>query len=112
MIVRAERKCHGITGLNVGQSNVQRYFPPSMVRVELRLDHLQIACDLAPEFWKGQPEIYDPRLAAWLESKHCCSSAGQATVTLDLFPEGQNSFRLAPKKEKAVSQPRLTSTAA
>jgi len=112
MVVRTQRKCHGMTGLNIGVNNVQRYFPPSMVRIELRLDHLAIACDLAPEFWHGQPEIYDPRLCAWLESKHCCSPAGVTQIALDLQPEGHNSFRLAPKREKAISEPRLTPTAA
>jgi hypothetical protein len=65
----------------------------------LQLDHLQIQCNLEPDFWHGHPEIYDPRLCAWLESKHFNPKPGHASVPLALIPAGKNSFRL-----RAVSQ--------
>ncbi len=37
--------------------------------IELQLDHLQIQCGLAPEFWHGEPEIRDARLCEWLDFK-------------------------------------------
>lgn len=99
MVVKTQSKGRGITGLNVGSSNVQRYFSRSVSYVELQLDHVQIQCDLSPTFWQDQPEIFDPRLCAWLESKHLNPVAGREPVPLDLIPEGKNSFRLrlAPK---------------
>ena len=57
-------------GLHVGATNVRRYFPKHVSVVELQLDHLQIQCGLKPDFWRGQPEIDDPRLCSWLESKN------------------------------------------
>jgi hypothetical protein len=96
MVVKTQSKGRGITGLNVGITNVERYFPRGVNTVELQLDHLQIQCDLAPDFWQGQPEIYDPRLCAWLESKHLNANPGRAPASLALIPEGKNSFRLRP----------------
>ncbi len=94
MVVKTQSKGRGITGLNVGSSNVERYFPRSVRFVELQLDHLQIQCDLPPDFWQDQPEIFDPRLCAWLESKHLSPEAGRVPATLDLIPAGKNSFRV------------------
>jgi len=96
MVVKTQSKGRGMTGLNVGSSNVQRYFPRDVLSVVLQLDHLQIQCDLPPDFWQDQPEIFDPRLCAWLEAKHLCPSAGREPVPLDLIPAGKNSFRLRP----------------
>lgn len=96
MVVKTQSKGRGVTGLNVGINNVQRYFPRSVPFIELQLDHLQIQCDLPPDFWKGSPEIYDPRLCAWLESKHLDGNAGRASVPLAMIPAGKNSFRLRP----------------
>jgi hypothetical protein len=96
MVVKTQSKGRGITGLNVGTTNVERYFPRGVNSVELQLDHLQIQCDLAPDFWQGQPEIYDPRLCAWLESKHFNANPGKAPVSLAMIPAGKNSFRLRP----------------
>jgi hypothetical protein len=94
MVVKTQSKGRGVTGLNVGTSNVERYFPRGVQFVELQLDHLQIQCDLAPDFWHGQPEIYDPRLCAWLESKHLNANPGRAPIQMALIPAGKNSFRL------------------
>lgn len=103
MVVKTQSKGRGVTGLNVGSSNVQRYFPRGVSSVELQLDHVQIQCDLPPTFWQDQPEIFDPRLCAWLESKHLNPTAGREPAPLDLIPEGKNSFRLraAPKDNRA-----------
>ncbi|HUB30927.1 MAG TPA: hypothetical protein VL967_14565 [Terracidiphilus sp.] len=96
MVVKTQSKGRGVTGLNVGINNVERYFPRGVHSVELQLDHLQIQCDLTPDFWQGQPEIYDPRLCAWLESKHFNAHPGKGPISLALIPSGKNSFRLRP----------------
>lgn len=80
--------------MNVGINNVQRYFSRGVSFVELQLDHLQIQCDLSPDFWQDQPEIFDPRLCAWLESKHLSANPGRDPLPLAMIPSGKNSFRL------------------
>lgn len=104
MVVKTQTKSRGVTGLNVGTNNVQRYFQRGVPFVELELDHLQIQCDLSPNFWQDQPEIFDPRLCAWLESKYLTN--GHGSVPLDLIPSGKNSFRLrvAPKSEHSKAR--------
>jgi hypothetical protein len=96
MVVTTQSKGRGVTGLNVGTSNAQRYFPKEVSSIEIQLDHLQIQCRLSPDFWKGQPEIYDPRLCAWLEAKHFHPRAGRPPVPLALIPSGKNTYRLRP----------------
>lgn len=96
MVVTTQSKGRGVTGLNVGTNNVQRYFPKGVSSIEIQLDHLQIECRLKPDFWKGEPEIYDPRLCAWLEAKHLYPRAGRPPVPLALIPSGKNSYRLRP----------------
>ena len=96
MVVLTQSKGHGVTGLHVGIDNVRRYFPKRISAIELHLDHLQIQCGLSPNFWEGQPEIHDPRLCAWLESKQLHSKPNRAPVPLALVPAGKNSFRLQP----------------
>lgn len=91
-----QSKGHGVTGLNVGTSNAQRYFPKDVFSIELQLDHLQIQCRLSPDFWQDRPEIYDPRLCAWLEAKHFHAKPGRAPVPLALVPSGSNAYRLKP----------------
>jgi hypothetical protein len=95
MVVKTQSKGHGITGLHVGTDNVRRYFPKGTQNIELQLGHLRIQCGLKPDFWQGEPEIYDPRLCAWLESKNLHCSANRA-VPLDMIPAGDNSFQLQP----------------
>jgi hypothetical protein len=94
MVVKTRSICRGVTGLHVGPANVRRYFPRNVPVVELQLDHLQIQCGLNPDFWQGQPEIYDPRLCAWLEAKHLHGKPDRAPVPLVMIPAGENSFRL------------------
>jgi hypothetical protein len=109
MVVKTQSKGRGVTGLNVGINNVERYFPRGVQFVEFQLDHLQIQCDLAPDFWQGQPEIYDPRLCAWLESKHFNAKHGKAPMQLALIPAGKNSFRIRPVAANAHSSGKITS---
>ncbi len=96
MVVKTQSKGRGVTGLHVGVNNVRRYFPKSVSSIELVLDHLQIECGLKPAFWHGEPEIFDPRLCAWLESRHMHSKPNRASVPMAMIPEGKNSFRLQP----------------
>ena len=111
MVVRTKCKGRGVTGLHVGADNVRRYFPRDIAVIELQLDHLQIQCGLAPDFWQDQPEIHDPRLCAWLESKNFHDRPGQTPVPLAMIPSGKSSFRLQPislngqSRTKQVSGP-------
>ena len=70
MVVKAQYEGHRISGIWVGVNNVRRYFSKRTTVIELQLDHLQIQCGLTPHFWEGRPEINDPRLCDWLESKN------------------------------------------
>ncbi len=96
MVVKTHSKGHGVTGLHVGVTNVRRYFPKHVSVIELQLDHLQIQCGLEPDFWQGQPEIHDPRLCSWLESKNFQRRPDRTPIPLALIPSGKNSFRLQP----------------
>jgi hypothetical protein len=96
MVVKAQSKGRGFTGLHVGAANVRRYFSKDISVIELQLDHLQIQCGLDPAFWQDEPEIHDPRLCAWLESKNFGTRADRTPVPLVLTPSGKNSFRLEP----------------
>jgi hypothetical protein len=96
MVVKTQSKGHGLTGLHVGASNVRRYFPKDTSVIELQLDHLQIQCGLDPGFWQDQPEIHDPRLNAWLESKRFKGKSNESSVLLAMIPSGKNAFRLQP----------------
>ena len=96
MVVKTQSKGRGVTGLHVGVNNVRRYFPKNISSIELQLDHLQIRCGLTPDFWQGEPEIFDPRLCAWLESRHMHAKLDRASVPLAMIPEGKNCFSLQP----------------
>jgi hypothetical protein len=94
MVVRAQSKSRGVSELHVGAGNVRRYFPKNQSSIELHLGDLWIECGLTPDFWQGQPDIFDPRLCAWLESKHMHNSQSRSYVPLSLVPEGKNAFRI------------------
>ena len=96
MVVKTQCKGRNLTGLNVGVTNVRRYFPRNVAVIELQLDHLQIQCGLEPDFWQDQPEIHDPRLCAWLESKNFHSRPDRTPIPLAMIPAGNNSFKLQP----------------
>jgi hypothetical protein len=94
MFVKTLSKGLGATGLLVGSTNVRRFFPPEIATIDIELGHLHIQCALTPRFWEDQPEIHDPRLCAWLESKHLHARPGRTPVPLALVPAGKNAFRL------------------
>jgi hypothetical protein len=94
MVVKTQSKGRGITGLHVGATNVRRYFSKEILVIDLELDHLQIQCGLSPGFWQDEPEIYDPRLCAWLESKQFHTRPDRTPVPLVMIPSGKNSFKL------------------
>jgi hypothetical protein len=96
MVVKTQSRGRGLIGLHVGASNVRRYFSRDTSVVELQLDHLQIQCGLAPGFWQDQPEIHDPRLGAWLESKRHNMKPNRTPIPLAMIPAGKNAFRLMP----------------
>jgi hypothetical protein len=96
MVVKTQNKGCEITGLQVGASNVRRYFPKDISVIELELDHLRIECCLGPGFWLDQPEIRDPRLSAWLESKNFHKRPSRDPVPLAMIPNGKSSYRLRP----------------
>ena len=96
MVVKTLSKGRGLTGLHVGAMNVRRYFPREISVIELELDHLQIQCGLGPGFWQDEPEIYDPRLCAWLESKNFHTRPDLTPVPMVLIPSGKNVFKLQP----------------
>lgn len=113
MVVRTQCKGRGVTGLHVGASNVERYFPRNVAVIELQLDHLQIQCGLGPEFWQDEPEIHDPRLCAWLESKNFHNRPDRTPVPLVMIPSGKNSFKLQPVRLNSEAKLRqIRSTAA
>jgi hypothetical protein len=96
MVVKPQSKGRELVGLQMGASNVRRYFSKDTAVIELELDHLQIQCGLGPDFWQGQPEIRDPRLCAWLKAKHFEGKPGETPIPLVMIPSGKNSFRLKP----------------
>jgi hypothetical protein len=85
-----------MTGLHVGNGNVQRLFPPDVPSVELELDHLRIVCSLQPEFWDGEPEIHDERLISWLETKQAQGKLGPRPAPVAMIPAGEHAFKLKP----------------
>jgi hypothetical protein len=98
MVVKTQSRGRGLTGLHVGTTNVRRYFSKDTAEIELELDHLQIQCGLHPGFWQDEPEIFDPRLCAWLESKNFHTRPDRTPVPLVLIPSGKNSFKLETLK--------------
>ncbi len=107
MVVKTQSKGRGITGLHVGANNVRRYFPRNISSIELQLDHLQIQCGLKPGFWQDEPEIFDPRLCAWLESRHLHAQPDRTAIPLAMIPEGNNRFRLRPVRGNGPSRAKL-----
>jgi hypothetical protein len=105
MVVTSQCRGRKVTGILVGESNVQRYFPKNITEIELQLDHLRIECWLGPTFWNGKPEISDPRLSLWLESKERNSRGLREPTPMAMIPSGSNSFILGPANlEKARAE--------
>lgn len=115
MVVKPQSKGRELIGIQVGASNVRRYFSKDAAVIELELDHLQIQCGLGPDFWRGQPEIRDPRLCAWLKAKNFEGKPGETPIPLVMIPSGKNSFRLQPlcrsARTKTKSAPHRVSEA-
>jgi hypothetical protein len=108
MFVKALSKSRGVSGLLIGTGNARRYFSPEIPVIELELGHLKIQCNLDKDFWESKPEIHDPRLCAWLETKHMHSNAGRTPVSLALLPSGKNSFRLeSMRRDGALRKPAM-----
>ncbi len=104
MFVTALSKRRGVTGLLVGAENVRQFFPESNTVIELELGHIKIQCNLQEEFWAGKPEILDPRLSAWLETKHMHANERRSPVALALMPSGTNSYKLEPLWRDATAR--------
>ena len=100
MVVTSQCSGNRVTGLYVGARNVRRYFPKRVSAIELQLDHLRIECGLRPDFWNGQPEIHDPRLCLWLESKHFQIKERRAPMPLAMTPAGEHCFTLGPMLQR------------
>ena len=106
MVVKAKYDGCRVAGLYVGVRNVRRFFSKRPKVIELQLDHLQIQCGLTPRFWQGQPEIHDPRLCLWLESKNLHDKPSRTPVPMALIPSGEDSFKLAPLARNGNSRVR------
>jgi hypothetical protein len=102
MVVDVKGGRRGMTGLHVGDGNVQQLFPPDVPTVELQLDHLCIVCSLEPEFWEGKPEIHDDRLLSWLESKRMNGKLATMPAPLAMVPIGEHAFRLLPIQHNEI----------
>ena len=96
MVVTSQCSGHRVIGILVGEDNVQRFFPRHVKEIELQLDHLRIECGLGPNFWKDKPEISDPRLGLWLESKVNDGNGRRVPTPLAMIPSGGNSFIVGP----------------
>jgi hypothetical protein len=102
MVVTSQCNGRRVTGLYIGAGNVRRYFSKRVTQIELRLDHLLIECGLSPGFWHDKPEIHDPRLCLWLESKQR-NGTGREPVPLAMTPSGDNSFVLGPANKESAT---------
>jgi hypothetical protein len=112
MIVEVQSKGLGRSGLYVGAENVRLYFPRSLSAVEFNLGHLKIECRLTPDFWQGHPEIEDPRLCAWLETKLMHENRYRSAVRMSMIPTGDNAYKLQPASAEISARPQLQATAA
>jgi hypothetical protein len=106
MVVKTQNKGRGVIGLHVGTDNVRLYFPKNISSIDLVLGHLQIQCGLKPDFWQDEPEIFDPRLCSWLESRHLIAKSSRASIPLAMIPAGENAFRLEPIRPDAHARAR------
>lgn len=103
MVVRTLGSGRDVAGLYIGPRNARRHFHRGLQHIELHLGHLRIHCDLPPQFWRGQPEINDARLADWLSSRIFHGKPFRAPVPVAMIPKGKNSFRVLPFCMPAVS---------
>jgi hypothetical protein len=104
MIVTVQYQGEHVTGLRVGSGDVRKYFSKRIQDVELHMGDLAICCPLSPGFWHDRPELHDPRISVWLESKNLRGKRNSAEIRLAMVPSGKNSFRLNPIPLSAHSQ--------
>ncbi|MGP8225263.1 MAG: hypothetical protein ACLQGT_03825 [Terracidiphilus sp.] len=102
MVVRTQSDGRVVTGLYIGTRNARRRFPKRILTIELQLDHVQICCALAPEFWRGCPEIRDQRLCDWLESSLFHGRSCRTPIPLLMSFQEVNVYKLQP----LILQPR------
>ena len=108
MLVKSQCNGNKVTGLYVGETNVRRYFPKDVKAINLKLDHLLIECGLATRFWDGEPEIRDPRLCLWLESKQSRQSNLRSSLPFSMTPTGDGTFSLGfAEQKRPVRQARI-----
>src|SRR3974390_2393112 len=100
MIVKTSQDDRDHIGLHIGATNARRYFRKGTPTIDLRLGDLQIQCTLSPDFWRGRPEIYDPRLIEWLEYKVGRGRPGQDPMLLTMAPSGSDTFVVTPRTPK------------
>jgi hypothetical protein len=103
MVVKTQRDGRDHTGLHIGAANARRHFRKGARVVDLMLDDLQIQCTLSPDFWKGRPEVHDPRLSEWLEFKAGYARPGRAPMLLTMVRSGIDTFVVKPKSVKRHS---------
>lgn len=103
MVVRTQSSGRGTTGLYIGTRNARRHFRRHVKAIELQLGHLHIHCELAPDFWRGRPEIRDQRLSDWLESRVFHDRSCRAPVPMAMIPAERNSFKLHPLRMPPAS---------
>lgn len=96
MVVRTQSDGRVVTGLYIGTRNARRRFPKRSATIEMHLGHVQIRCQLAPEFWRGRPEIRDQRLCEWLESMLFHGRSCRIPIPLLMFLQERNVYRLQP----------------
>ena len=96
MVVYTGARTRGVLGLQITNSQVQEFFPPEALTIELELDHLRITCPLPASFWQDRPEIHDLRLSSWLETKRSTGKLANSGGQLTMVPCGNNTFRLLP----------------
>jgi len=106
MIVKMQSKGCEVIGLQVDETDVQRYFPERISVIELQLDHLQIQCGLRPDFWQGHAEIRDPRLTAWFTQKNFNRHMGMMPLPLAMIPSGEALFELRVLKGAPIEKRR------
>jgi hypothetical protein len=107
MVVRTQSNGRGVYGLLLNRADVRRHIPKHTTAIELQLGELRIDCELAPEFWRGRPEIYDRRLCDWLEFKIFRGRSCRTPVPLEMTPLGKTSFRLQIPAGRSASRRNL-----
>ena len=103
MLVRLQNDGHSITGIRIRTSDARRHFPTSVKAVDLKLDHLRIRCDLQDSFWFNRPQISDPRLRLWLETKALWNNLSR---DLQMQKDG-DSYRLEFTNKRTRAQSKL-----